>query len=206
MSRQEPAEPITRMKSGERREQILSAATAVFGSRGYYGTTTDDIARGAGVSQPYVVRMFGTKEKLFIEVLERTLRMLLATFRSAIAESPDMSDRPERMGLAYSELLSERGLMMTLGQAFMLGAEPRIGAVARRGFAEVWELLRTEAGFDTEQAHTFLANGMLINTVVGLRLTEEFGKDEEVTAFLRACFPAKIETLLDLAPRKTDAW
>ncbi|MBN8883980.1 MAG: helix-turn-helix transcriptional regulator, partial [Salana multivorans] len=47
------------MRGSERRELVLSAAAEVFGERGYVGATTDAVARAAGVSQPYVVRMFG---------------------------------------------------------------------------------------------------------------------------------------------------
>ncbi len=74
----------TRMRSEDRRELILEAATAVFGDHGYEGATTDQVAKAAGVSQPYVVRMFGSKEQLFLEVLHRALERLLAVFRAAI--------------------------------------------------------------------------------------------------------------------------
>jgi AcrR family transcriptional regulator len=59
-----PESGSTRMRSEDRRVLILEAATAVFGEQGYHGATTDAIARAAGVSQPYVVRMFGSKEAL----------------------------------------------------------------------------------------------------------------------------------------------
>ena len=65
--------PAKRLSSDERREQILVAALAVFGAKGYVGTTTDDVAKAASVSQPYVVRLFGTKENLFLAVLRAAL-------------------------------------------------------------------------------------------------------------------------------------
>ena len=58
-----------RLTPTDRREQILEAATVVFGERGYAGGTTDAIARAAGISQAYVVRMFGSKEDLFLAVV-----------------------------------------------------------------------------------------------------------------------------------------
>src|SRR3954449_1020813 len=78
------AETATRMRSVDRRELILEAATAVFGERGYVGATTDAVAKAAGVSQPYVVRMFGTKEALFLAVLDRALDRLLDSFGRAL--------------------------------------------------------------------------------------------------------------------------
>src|SRR3954470_13073855 len=101
-------EPATRMRSEERRELILEAATAVFGERGYVGATTDAVAKAAGVSQPYVVRMFGTKAALFQAVLERSLDRLIAEFRVEIAEN-EVSDDDLRMciGRRYVSLLAD---------------------------------------------------------------------------------------------------
>src|SRR3954447_15313241 len=92
------AEPATRMRSVDRRELILEAATAVFGERGYVGTTTDAVARAAGVSQPYVVRMFGTKEALFLEVLHRALDKLMAAFRGALADGVAAGEDAQTVG------------------------------------------------------------------------------------------------------------
>ena len=135
--------PASRMASDERRILVLEAATAVFGQRGYAGTTTDQVATAAGVSQPYVVRIFGTKEKLFLAVLQRALDMLLDAFRHALAEE---SDEPveHRMGLAYVDLLSDRGLLLSLMHGFVLGSDPVIGKVARGGFLSVYKFLKED--------------------------------------------------------------
>ena len=67
----EKSAPVPRMSADERREQVLGAAIRAFARSGYVGTSTDHVAREAGVSQPYVVRMFGTKLDLFLAVFER---------------------------------------------------------------------------------------------------------------------------------------
>src|ERR1700709_1174043 len=82
---EQPAEPTTRMGADERRALVLEAATEVVGQSGYAGTTTDRVATAAGVSQPYVVRIFGTKEKLFIAVLNRDLELLTSGLPPALA-------------------------------------------------------------------------------------------------------------------------
>ncbi len=79
--------PATRMAAADRRELVLAAAAGVFGERGYVGATTDAVAKASGVSQPYVVRMFGTKAALFQAVLERSLDRLIASFREEIAQA-----------------------------------------------------------------------------------------------------------------------
>jgi AcrR family transcriptional regulator len=194
-----------RMSSEQRREQIIEAAIAVFGAKGYVGTTTDDVARAASVSQPYVVRLFGTKEKLFLAALDDCLERLLEAF-AAVPPLPDLDARGELMGQAYLGLLEVRGLHQTLSHAFLLGAHPMIGPAARAGFARVWRYLRGDAGFTAEDAQKFLALGMLINTMVGLRMTEEYGKDAGMTELFDECFPMSIAMVLEEAPRVDEPW
>lgn len=190
------APPVTRMKSQDRRELILAAATTVFGDHGYGGATTDQIARAAGVSQPYVVRMFGTKENLFLEVLQRSLDHLLSTFQGVLDESRD--DLGPRLGRAYIELVNDRGLLLSLMNAFVMGSDPVIGTAARQGFLRVYEFLRNTAGFDAQQVQTFLANGMLINTMVGLRMSDDFEANPVARECLTTALPEKLDVVLDL--------
>jgi AcrR family transcriptional regulator len=192
--------PATRMKSEDRRELILAAAAAVFGDRGYVGATTDAVAKAAGVSQPYVVRMFGTKAALFQAVLDRSLDKLIAEFRREIAEH-HASDEDLQMciGRRYVSLLADRGLLLSLMQAFMLGADPEVGPTARAGFLRVYRLLRDEAGFTPEETTRFLEGGMMINTLVGLRMGAEYDTDPDVREMLTAAMPTKAALLRDLA-------
>lgn len=198
-------ESARRMSSDERREQIVEAAIAVFGAKGYVGTTTDDVARAASVSQPYVVRLFGTKENLFLAALGSALERMLTAFR-ATPNVADLHERGELMGATYLNLLEVRGLHQIMSHAFLLGAHPVIGPAARAGFAQVWHFLRDEAGFTAEEAQEFLAMGMLINTMVGLRMTEEYGKDAGMTELFDECFPLSIQMVLDEAPRVDEPW
>ncbi|KJL38839.1 HTH-type transcriptional regulator BetI [Microbacterium ginsengisoli] len=196
-------EPERRLSSDERRSQIIVAALAVFGAKGYVGATTDDVARAASVSQPYVVRLFGSKENLFVAACTAALDQLLAGFRAAAEVTNDTLEH--RLGRAYIDLLEVRGLHQTLTHAFLLGAHPVIGPVARDGFAQVWEYLRS-LGFTAEQAQGFLAHGMLINTMIGMRLADDYDVDSRVTELFDACFPADKARVLGLAPRVDEAW
>jgi TetR/AcrR family transcriptional regulator len=187
--------PVTRMASDERRVLVLEAATAVFGQRGYAGTTTDQVAAAAGVSQPYVVRMFGTKEKLFLAVLGRALDTLMAAFRRALAEESDVPVH-ERMGLAYADLLLDRGLLLSLMHGFVLGSDPEIGKTARAGFLLVYKFLKDEVGLPPAVASDFLAHGMMLNTLVGLRMTDEYETNPDARELLETAVPHKLPILL----------
>ncbi|KDA07025.1 TetR family transcriptional regulator [Microbacterium sp. CH12i] len=195
-----------RLSSDERREQILLAAIAVFGARGYVGTTTDEVARAAGVSQPYVVRLFGSKENLFLGAMDEALDRLMTSFRAAIAVDDSDRTAKQSIGDAYVELLSIRGLHQTLAHSYLLGGHPVIGPAARAGFTMVWRFFREEAGLDAEQARMFLAEGMLISTMIGLRLVDDYGTEPEVDELFLACFPSELRQVLDLVPRGKEPW
>ena len=200
----EDVAPAARMKAADRRELILEAATAVFGAKTYVGTTTDEVARAAGVSQPYVVRLFGTKEKLFIAVIERAYARLIDVFRAAMPGDPE--GRSERMGTAYTSLLEERGMLPVIANSTALGGEPEIGRVARAGFSDIWRFLRDEAGMSAEETRQFMATGMLINAIVGLRLTGDYGNEVSATEVLEACFPDAVGKVRTLVPAAGEPW
>ena len=203
---EERAESPQRLSSEERRQQILLAAIAVFGARGYVGTTTDEVARASGVSQPYVVRLFGSKENLFLAAMTEALAQLLSSFRAALVDDNDDRPTETRLGQAYIDLLRVRGLHQTLAHCYLLGGHPIIGPAARAGFTEVWRFFREEADFDAEQARNFMAEVMLISTMIGLRLVNDYGTEPEIDELFLSCFPTDLRQVLDLVPRGNEPW
>lgn len=178
-------EPRRRIPAAERRESILAAASIVFGERGYAGATTDQIATAAGISQAYVVRTFGSKENLFIEVAQRAVGRIAAAFRAAVADDDGRAVQ-QRLGTAYIDLVADRGILLSLLHIFSLGHDPAIGPVGREGFLAIFRLLRDEAGLSPEEASNFLAEGMLINTVLALQLHAS-GDPDALELVTQAC-------------------
>jgi AcrR family transcriptional regulator len=76
------------LSKGDRREDILVAATTLFAERGMLGVRMTDIARQAGVQPPHIAYYFPTPEDLQFEVILRTLENLkkFALERSSVAE------------------------------------------------------------------------------------------------------------------------
>ena len=83
-----PVAPTSRMKPEDRRELVLDAAVRAFARGGYAGTSTDAVAKEAAVSQPYVVRIFGTKLDLFLEVFHRVMERIGTAFADELAVRP----------------------------------------------------------------------------------------------------------------------
>ena len=98
----------TRQTAGERREAVLAAALVAFAQGGLYGTSTEDIARAAGISQPYLFRLFGTKKKLFVATVERCMADTLELFRAAAGDRRG-EEALEAMGRA-SAVISHAGV------------------------------------------------------------------------------------------------
>ena len=91
------------LKRPERREQVLGAAMRVFARTGYHGSSTAAIAREAGISQGYVLHLFGTKEELFLAALRRTGDVILAQMRGIGLEEFELGGFTERYGRTVLE-------------------------------------------------------------------------------------------------------
>jgi hypothetical protein len=81
---------------------------------------------------------------------------------------------------------------------FVLGADPEIGRLARSGFLEVYEFLKIEAGLGSVEAAEFLAHGMLLNTLVGIRMMDEYESNPDAREMLEGSLGDKLPFLLAL--------
>ena len=116
-----------RKTAEERREAVLEAALTEFADNGFEGTSTDAIARRAGISQPYLFSLFGTKKELFTAAVERCFADTLEQFRAA-AEGLTGEEALEAMGQAYVVQLDRRDEALAALRA--AGIEAQIGTYA----------------------------------------------------------------------------
>src|SRR5215216_3547840 len=96
----------TRRSAEERREEIVAISIEQFALNGYKGTSTEAIARKAGISQPYLFRLFKTKRDLFLACFEVTHQWIAETFESAARGVPKEEALPA-MGAGYMQLLED---------------------------------------------------------------------------------------------------
>src|SRR5882762_5973361 len=123
-----------RMTAVEWKDDLLDAALIEFAEHGYEGTSTEDIARRAGISQPYLFRLFGTKKELFKASVTRCFRETLELFQRA-AEGQRGEDALKAMGEAYMDVLeNDRVRLRAQMQAYAACDDPEICAVVRNGF------------------------------------------------------------------------
>ncbi len=171
----------TRMSASQRRESVLEAAVIEFAARGLEGTSTEDVARRAGISQPYLFRLFPTKKALFLALIDRCFRRVEETFTAA-AEGRAGEEALTAMGDAYGQLLADRTLLLLQLQSYAACEDPEIRAVTRAGFKELWLLTERVTGMPTDQIVPFFAMGMLLNVAAAMDLPSV---DEHWTAWMR---------------------
>ena len=157
------------MTAGERREEVLAAAVAEFAARGLSGTSTEDVARAAGISQPYLFRLFPTKKALFLALVDRCFRQVAETLESA-AVGRAGEDALDAMGDAYHRLLEDRILLLLQMQAYAACDDPDIREATRTGFKQLWALVERLTGLPYERVMMFFAMGMLLNVGAAMDL------------------------------------
>ena len=160
----------TRKTAEERRKDVLDAALDVFAEHGLSGGSTDEIARRAGISQPYLFKLFGTKKELFIASIERCFAETLETFEQA-AEGKTGDEALHAMGAAYGELIrSNRNRLRAQMQTYAACDDPEICEVVRNGYGDIFAYAERVSGLDAEEITRFFAVGMLMNVLAAMNL------------------------------------
>ncbi len=159
----------TRKSAAERREEIVAIAIGQFALGGYRGTSTDTIARDAGISQPYLFRLFKTKRELFLACYDVSHERILETFRSAARDVPAENALPA-MGMAYEDLLADDTGLLFQMQTYAACSDPVIRAHVRERYGEVVKEVTRLSGAPPELVWQFFSNGMLLNVVASLDL------------------------------------
>lgn len=167
------------MSAEERRESVIRAAMIEFARGGYHGTSTEVIARRVGVSQPYLFRLFPNKEAIFLAAAERCVADTTAVFEAA-AEGLRGEEALHAMARAYQSLIADDPdkLLMQM-QVYVAVAsaaasgDMEFGQAVRAMWMRLYDAVHLALGADVDETTTFLAYGMLVNTLVSLGFAPE---------------------------------
>ena len=156
-----------------RREEILDAALGVFAEHGLHGASTEESAKRAGISQPYVFRLFGTTKQRYIALVARCFRQTLELMQRA-AEGKRGDEALRAIGEAYGELLAtDRTYLRAQMQAYAASEDPEIAAVVRNGFGDLVAYVERVSGLGVEEISRFFAHGMLMNVLASMQAPQE---------------------------------
>ncbi|WP_051713378.1 MULTISPECIES: TetR/AcrR family transcriptional regulator [Actinoalloteichus] len=165
-----PAPTPRRLPAARRRELVITAAQEAFANHGYEGTSTDTVARLAGVSQGYIVRLFGTKKALFQHVVAASLDHVRAALRPTPDSGPTANPASARtrqvLGRAYLRAIAEKpATLLVLLRLISSGTDPDLARLARETLSSLHRSLRDDAGLGPGDAARFLANGLLTSAL-----------------------------------------
>jgi AcrR family transcriptional regulator len=170
------------MPAEERRAAVLDTACKVFARHTYHGTTTAEIARAAGVSEPILYRHFPSKRDLYVACIEETWRRTRTRWEEALANEPNPAEWITAIGRAFLQWKEQRALISSLWLQSLAEAseDPKIRVSVRADLRRVHDFVadvvrRSQAagGIDPDrdpdaEAWIFLGVGLI--AAVGLRL------------------------------------
>jgi AcrR family transcriptional regulator len=172
-----PAAPAIRRSAEERRREIVEIAISHFAQHGYNGTSTDQVAREAGISQPYLFRLFGTKRELFLACHEAMHGRIAETFAEAARGVPQ-AERRKAMGGAYTDLLADRTALLFQMQSYAACSDPQIQTRVRERYADLVRQVEESTGASPAELWSFFSTGMLLNVIAALELDALAPSDE----------------------------
>ena len=145
-----------RLPRGERRGQLLSAASEVFVDRGYHATGMDEIADRAGVSKPVLYQHFSSKLDLYLAVLQLHVDTLLSRVRQALRTTTDNRQRLRAAVQAFFDFIEHdsQGYRLIFENDFV--SEPQVAAqvkVATEACTDaVFDLISRDSGLEPHRA------------------------------------------------------
>lgn len=157
---------------------MLEAARHEFARKGLHGASTDAIARRAGISQPYLFRLFGSKKELFLAVNDECFARTLELFRKAAAGTSG-PEALRAIGTAYQSLIEDdRSMLQGQLQAYAASVEDEdVRAGVARGYGRLVDYVEAVSGADPQTVATFFAQGMLLNVLAAMEYSVDAPRD-----------------------------
>lgn len=153
-----------RRTADERRTDVIHAAMIEFGTFGYHGGSTERIARESGISQPYVLRLFGTKLNLFVATLDDVCETIMHTWQQALDSSPESGSGWEALmvlGQSYAQGVNTAMRFRMIMQGAAAASTPEVETAINSGMDRLWNWVQANTGATHEELQRFWAFGMM---------------------------------------------
>jgi AcrR family transcriptional regulator len=179
------------MPMEERREIVLRESIPVFARYGYEGATTAEIAKRAGVTQPYIFKLFDSKKALFIEACERNMRTTERQMRDSAGGKTGL-EAMAAMGHAYvARMEDDRDSLLLQMQQYAACHDEDVQSTVRDCMQSIWNAVVEISGQPLEEIAVFIAKGMMCNVLAAAG--RDGSADPQWKPVLRALWPDKHE-------------
>lgn len=165
----------TRRTADERRVEVLEAAIIEFAAHGLYGASTEVIAQRAGISQPYVLRLFRTKKALFLAAVEHVTAQIMRSWDIAldgIDEGATASERLRLLGAQYAGFVGEVNALRLVLQSFSSAEDPEVRALSHHCMKSMHAWVAAKTGAEPPAIQQFFAYGMMLTVAASIRAVD----------------------------------
>jgi AcrR family transcriptional regulator len=177
-----------RRTAEERREEVLAAAIIEFAAHGLYGASTEVIAERAGISQPYVLRLFKTKKSLFLAAVEHVTGQIMRSWGTALA-GVDGSVPPhlrlQMLGERYAGFVGEVNALRLVLQSFSSAEDPEVRALSHRCLKMMHAWVAEKSGAEPIAIQQFFAYGMMLTVAASIRAGEAAETEDWARMFVQ---------------------
>lgn len=201
---------MARMRAKDRRRQLLEVAAELFAARGYRGTTTAELARAAGITEPILYRHFDNKLDLFVTLIDEVGKEVINSWQVALKGVRDPRKRL-RVLLAGNPATHERGrsVYRVIFQAMTdIESDPSISKPLRKHLAMLHSFLKTElaalqkaGAVRTDEPAPALA-WLLMNVAIGYGMTSPLKVPGQVASSKKSMQKLIEELVITLAPSR----
>ncbi len=153
----------------DRRVEIEAVAVEVFSARGFYATTTTEVATAAGISQSYLYKLYPDKTSLFVAALDHGSDRLATLLSQRLKAN---SDAQRALGSVVDEIADDWSLLRFLIHAICASTEPAIREAVQRCYAKQFQVIRDGSSLDDEAIRRYFADSLLLNAMRSVGATE----------------------------------
>jgi len=153
-----------RLPRRERRESLLNAAREVFVESGFHAAAMDDIAGRAGVTKPVLYQHFGSKQDLYLAVLDAGVEDVVTAVGKGLQSSPDNRSRVAATMDAYLGFMAQKDevyrLVFESDLVNLPAVRERIEQVNERCARMVSQVIAEDTGLSAQES-CLLAHGLI---------------------------------------------
>jgi AcrR family transcriptional regulator len=174
---------MARMRSADRRRQLLQVAAERFARLGYRGTTTAELAKAAGITEPILYRHFENKLDLFVTLIDEVGREVIHDWQARLDGVKEPAKRLEiLLGGNPSTHEKGKGVYRVIFQAMTeVEGDPEIIKALRKHLSKLHKFIKDEltllqkAGFMRRDEPPADLAWLLINVAVGYGMVSPMG-------------------------------
>jgi AcrR family transcriptional regulator len=135
---------MPRLKAPQRREQLIQVATRLFAEHGYEATTTKDIAKSAGVTEPILYRHFKSKQELFVAIVRNVSDQTIKHWQEIISGSTDPAERIRLVAAAMPDHMKRlEDQYHVLHGALATSRDKKVLGVVKEHYKQIEQFFRT---------------------------------------------------------------